>query len=112
MDWFNRVEFLNLHQHDDVQKRFPMIDHDRAMGEIHIVTERGKIFTGFAGTRRMLRELPLGLPFYAVFRLPIIGDWIGPRVYRLIARHRYAINRLFGVELETEACQDGVCKLH
>lgn len=110
LDWFKRVEFLDLHQHDVVRDRFPAIDHERAMGEIHVVTQAGKVFAGFAGTRRMLRELPLGLPFYALFRLPIIGDWIGPKFYRFVARNRYAINRFFGVELDE--CEDGVCKIY
>jgi predicted DCC family thiol-disulfide oxidoreductase YuxK len=116
LDWFKRVEFLDLHQRVEVAQRYPSLDQSRLMGEIHVVDSQGNVFAGFRGTRRMLRELPLGLPLWAVLRLPIIGDWLGPLVYRFIARNRYAINRLLGVNLEQiereeAACEDGVCKI-
>lgn len=116
LDWFKRVEFLDLHQ-PEAQTRYPHIDHAKAMGEIHVIDPSGRIFAGFYGTRRMFRALPLGLPVWAILRLPIIGDWLGVRVYRFIAKHRYAINRLLGVDLakiqaEEALCDDtGVCKI-
>ena len=61
-DWLRRVEFLDLHRQDEVTRRFPEIDHEAAMGAIHVVDASGRVFAGFAGTRRMLRELPLLLP--------------------------------------------------
>ena len=116
LDWLNRVEFLDLHRRDVMETRFPMLEYERSMGEIHVIDEDGRVFAGFEGTRRMLRALPLGLPLYAVLRLPLVGSWLGPRLYRFIARHRYKINRLLGVELaqvaqEDACCEDGVCKL-
>ncbi len=113
LDWFRRVEFLDLHKHDEVSARYPQIDHEQAMGQIHVVADSGKVYGGFAGTRRMLRDLPLGVPLWALLHLPVIGTWLGPQLYRFIARNRYAINRLFGVELEkNEAdCADGICKI-
>lgn len=116
LDWFKRIEWLDLHQQQVVAARYPDLDHQRLMGEIHVVDTSGQIFGGFHGLRRMLRELPATLPLYVVIRLPLIGDWLGPRVYRLIARHRYRINRLLGVELEQvereeSQCDENVCKL-
>jgi len=117
LDWFNRVEFLDLHEWQHVADRYPQLDYDTAMGQIHVIDDNnGRVFAGFAGTRRLLRVLPLGLPLYALLRLPIIGDWLGPRIYKFIAANRYAINRLFGVDLDTQqredaACKDGVCKI-
>jgi predicted DCC family thiol-disulfide oxidoreductase YuxK len=116
LDWRKCVEWLDLHQHETIASRFPDLDHQRLMGEIHVIDPKGQIFGGFHGMRRMLRELPAGLPLYVLLRLPLLGDWLGPRVYRFIARHRYRINRLLGVELEQvereEAlCDEGVCKL-
>jgi len=116
LDWFNRVRFLDLHNRAEVEARFPILDYDRSMGEIHVIDGNGRVFAGFSGTRRMLRALPLGIPLWGVLRLPIIGDWLGPKVYRFIARNRYSINRLLGVDLETlnaqdADCVDGVCKM-
>lgn len=111
IDWFNRVEFLDLHNKAEVDMRYPDFDHTAMMGEIHVVTDND-IHAGFDGVRRMLRETPLGFPAWMIFSLPGMG-WLGPRVYRFIAEHRYGINRLFGVELsvEDECCADDVCKL-
>lgn len=116
LDWFRQVEFLDLHL-PEAKTRYPHINHEQAMGEIHVIEPSGRIFTGFYGTRRMLRAVPLGVPLWAILRLPIIGDWLGVRVYRFIARHRYAINRWLGVELtdsqaEKSGCDEaGVCKI-
>jgi predicted DCC family thiol-disulfide oxidoreductase YuxK len=108
LDWFHRIEFLDLHEHDTVRERFPWLDHEKAMGEVHVVTQDERIFAGYFATRRMMRELPLGIPFWALLQLPGM-DWVGQRVYRWIARNRYAVNRFFGVELAS--CEDGACKL-
>lgn len=116
LDWFGQIEFLDLHRQETVAERYPFIDHEQAMGEIHVVDARARVFAGFAGTRRMLRSLPLGWPLYVLLRLPIIGGWLGPRVYRFIAHNRYRINRLLGVDLAAEEaapgdCDEGVCKV-
>jgi predicted DCC family thiol-disulfide oxidoreductase YuxK len=111
-DWLHRVEFLDLHDYEAMAKRYPQVDLMEAMGQVHVVADDGKVYGGFQGMRRMLREVPFGLPLWALLRLPIIGTWLGPEVYRFIARNRYAINRLFGVDLSQEDdCVDGYCKI-
>jgi predicted DCC family thiol-disulfide oxidoreductase YuxK len=111
LDWLNRVEFLDLHDASAVQTRFPNMDYAAMMGEIHVMTPNGGVFPGFKGTRRMLRELPLGVPLWLLLQLPGM-NWLGPKIYGWIARHRYAVNRFFGVQLpEDDGCVDGVCKI-
>lgn len=110
LDWFNRIEFVDLHDHEQVRARFPHIDHAAAMGEIHVIADQNT-YRGYRGTRRIMRALPLGLPLWAVMRMPIISGWVGPALYRFIARRRYAINRLFGVDLSAGSCADDVCKI-
>lgn len=113
LDWLNRVEFLDLHHRDEVERRFSFLDYAASMGEIHVVDSDDRVFPGFLGTRRMLRELPLGLPLWALLHVPGVSHWLGPALYRFIARHRYRINRLLGVDLEQreQDCIDGVCKI-
>jgi len=108
LDWFKRVEFLDLHQHQVVADRFPMLDSDALMGEIHVVTKDARIYAGFDGTKRILRDLPVGFPFWLLLQLPGM-TWVGKRVYRFIAKHRYRINKWLGVELAP--CVDGTCKI-
>jgi predicted DCC family thiol-disulfide oxidoreductase YuxK len=106
LDWRNRVAFIDLHQADAVARRFPWLDHADAMGQIHVIDTRGAVYAGFEGTRRMLRELPLGYPLWLLLHLPGMR-WLGERVYRFIARRRYAINRLVGRPI----CEDDACRL-
>lgn len=108
LDWRRRVEFLDLHRRDEVAARFPTLDDAAVMGQIHVIdSTNGKVYAGFAGTRRMLRELPLTVPLALLLELPGLS-WIGERVYRWIARHRYRINKLLGVDV----CEDGACQIH
>lgn len=110
LDWFGRVEFLDLHNTRSIEARYPQLDYEAMMGEIHVVTDE-KIYAGFAAMRRMLKEVPLGFPLWLVLFLPSM-DWLGPKIYAYIARNRYAINRLFGVDLgKDDDCVDGVCKI-
>lgn len=114
LDWFKRIEFLDLHNRVEVEARYPSISYEQAMGEIHVVDTNGAVSAGFKATRRMLREVPLGWPLWVVLRLPMIGDWLGPRLYRFIARNRYTINRLLGIDLnKSDDCDTGtgVCRL-
>lgn len=113
LDWFNKVEFLDLHRRDEVAARYPFLEYEKSMGEIHVIDEKDVVFAGFNGTRRMLRALPLGLPLWAILHIPGVGNWLGPKIYRFIARNRYSINRLLGVDLEKmeQDCIDGVCKI-
>ena len=107
LDWLHRVEFLNIHDWNEVNARYPTLDYDTAMGQMHLVTPAGDLMGGFPAVRRLLRELPLGYPLWLLLHLPGM-NWLGNRVYRFIARHRYRINRLFGMPV----CEDGTCKVH
>lgn len=116
VDWFNRITFLDLHDREEIESRFPWLNHEQAMGEIHVVDDKGKVFAGFRGTRRMLREIPIGWPLWILLHIPLIGNWLGSRLYRFIAKNRYAINRLMGVDLNTVSTSDncdndGLCKI-
>ena len=78
------------------------------MGEIHVVESSGKVHAGYFGTRRMMRDVPLLFPIWLLTHIPG-ANWVGQRIYRWVARNRYQINRMFGVELPE--CVDGVCKI-
>jgi predicted DCC family thiol-disulfide oxidoreductase YuxK len=106
LDWNKRVEWLDVHRWSEVEARYPFLDFATAMGQIHVITPDGTTYGGFFGTRRLLRELPLAYPVWLLLQLPIVS-WLGQKVYRFIARNRYAINRMFGVEV----CETDTCKL-
>jgi predicted DCC family thiol-disulfide oxidoreductase YuxK len=107
LDWLKRVEFLDIHEWETVVARVPDLEYEAAMGQIHVLADNGDLLGGFPAMRRLLRDLPLGVPFWLMFHLPGM-NWLGPKVYAFIARHRYRINRFFGVDI----CDDGVCQVH
>ena len=107
LDWLRRIEFIDLHRAGG-SARFAALNHQRLMSEIHVLDADGKVYAGFAGIRRMLREAPLGFPFWLLLHLPG-SEALGKRVYRFVARRRYRINALLGNEM-TE-CADSRCEM-
>ncbi len=107
LDWRRRIKFVDIH--DDAGLPMPGIEltDERLMGEIHVLDEAGGLYVGFEGTRRLLREVPLGLPLWLLLRAPGM-DGLGGRLYRAVAKRRYGINRLLGVALP--GCPDGSCQ--
>ena len=108
LDWLRRIEFVDLHAGGAAVERYAQLSHERLMSEIHVLDAEGRLYAGFAGMRRMLREVPLGFPLWLLLQLPGM-DAVGQRVYRFIARRRYRINKLLGVDLPD--CADGSCQL-
>jgi predicted DCC family thiol-disulfide oxidoreductase YuxK len=104
LDWLRRIDFVDLHDGADLTGRHPELSQERLMSEIHVLDAEGRLYAGFAGTRRMLKEVPLGFPLWLLLQLPGT-DALGRWVYRFIARRRYRINALLGVELPD--CADG-----
>jgi len=106
LDWLKRIEFVDLHDAANLSEDYPDLGYERLMSEIHVLDRAGTTFVGFAGTRRMLKELPLGFPFWLLLQLPGM-DALGARIYRFIARRRYRINELLG--REAPDCAAGSC---
>mgnify|MGYP001237831812 CR=1 FL=1 len=107
LDWLRRVEFLDLQKWETVHQRYPDLDWNAAFGQMHTMTANEQMLGGFQGVRRLLRELPLGWPFWLLLHIPGI-NWLGDQVYQLIARNRYRINQLVGAEV----CENGACRIH
>jgi len=108
LDWLRRIEFVDLHQAAVESERVADLNRQRLMSEIHVLDADGKLYAGFAGMRRMLREVPLGFPLWLLLQLPG-SDAFGKRVYRFVARRRYRINALLGNEMS--ACADDCCRM-
>lgn len=108
LDWLHRVEWLDLHDWSAVHARFPSLEYDDAMGQIYVYDDQ-RVYAGFFGVKRLLKVVPLGFPLWLLMQIPGMTA-VGQCVYRWIARNRYTINRLLGVNL-TDDCEAGVCKI-
>jgi predicted DCC family thiol-disulfide oxidoreductase YuxK len=108
LDWRKRIAFVDLHDNGAWQEGCPDLTLAQLMREIHVLDGEGKIYAGFEGARRMLREAPLGFPLWLLLLLPGMHT-LGARVYRFIAGRRYRINALFGKKRPD--CADGSCEL-
>lgn len=106
LDWRGRIDFVDLHEGGAA--RHGELSYEQLMGEIHALDEQGQLYSGFGATRRLLREVPLGLPLWLLLQLPGMSI-IGQRVYRFVARRRYRINRFFGVSMPD--CANENCNL-
>ena len=107
LDWLKRVEFLDLNDWEKVNARYPELDWNAAFGQIHTMTEDGKMHGGFYGMRRLLRELPLGFPVWLLLHVPGVTQ-LGEAFYKFVARNRYRINKLVGAPV----CENGACRIH
>ncbi len=106
-DWLRRIEPLDAQNQPQVRERYPDLTHEELMGAIHAITADERVLVGFFAMRYLARFVPLMWPMLPLLYLPGM-NWLGPRLYRWVARRRYAINRLFG----GHTCENDVCQMH
>lgn len=74
-----------------LQREAPEADPRRADTEMLLRAPDGSVHGGFFAVRQLCRVLPLlwwALPFVY---FPVLSTWMGPPIYRLIARNRRRI---------------------
>ncbi len=103
LDWRRRIVFVDLHNSGGWAGVCAEIGQERLLGALHVLDAERRVYAGFLGLRRLLKEVPLGFPLWLLLQLPG-ADALGRRAYRFIARRRYRLNRLLG-------CADGACQL-
>ncbi|OLE51754.1 MAG: hypothetical protein AUG51_21050 [Acidobacteria bacterium 13_1_20CM_3_53_8] len=100
-----RIEWLDYNSPENQERAKP---HTLAelSEEMHVRTEAGRWTSGYWAWLEVLRVLPVWR-----WLAPILSIWpftfLGPRLYRWVARRRYT---LFGIPPPCDA--SGVCKLH
>lgn len=102
-DWLDRLEprpQADVASGDAGATAAPGLDFDELRRAMHVVLPDGNVERGFFAFRRLLRELPPLWPLLPVFHLPGAG-FMGPRVYRWVARRRH--RRL---------CDTVACRMH
>jgi predicted DCC family thiol-disulfide oxidoreductase YuxK len=108
LDWLHRLDYVDTQDWEQVHVRFPQLDQQDILGQIHVVPSDGRVYVGYEGMRRITKQLPLIAWLYPLMFLPGV-TWLGPKIYGWIAAHRYEISRRLGHPV---SCENGTCKVH
>ena len=101
LDIGKKVTWMSLQEYErkGFSPQFKAVDLRR---EIHMINPDGKVLVGYWAVRRLLLLSPITCLFGLVLHLPFV-HLIGNRVYRLIAKNRYKLNK--------RNCEDNSCSL-
>ena len=102
-----RIEYVDAQDRTAVAARWPMLNLEAILGQIHVITANERIYIGYAGVRQIAGQLSTTRWFAPLLGWPGI-NWLGDKVYRWVAAHRYLFNRLIG---KADLCADGTCGL-
>ena len=101
LDWRGRLSYQDCRDTANLPPCAEPLELPRMLEEMHVVTpDRRHALHGYRAVRWLLWRLPLGWPVTPLLYIPGV-PWLGNKVYRWIARHRY----------ELVPCKDGVCTL-
>ena len=62
---------------------------DDLLGEMHLISN-GKVYKGYYAWKQIARKIPLIYPVYLISLLPGV-DFVGNKMYKAIAKHRYKL---------------------
>ncbi|HEX7118968.1 MAG TPA: DCC1-like thiol-disulfide oxidoreductase family protein [Longimicrobiales bacterium] len=82
-----RLEFLDVLDWAAVHRRFPHLNRDACLDEMHVVTDRGRIRTGFYAYRALAWGVPGFWPVLPLLYVPGVPT-VGRRVYGTVAARR------------------------
>jgi predicted DCC family thiol-disulfide oxidoreductase YuxK len=85
-----RFEFLPC-QSPERRARFGWMAEATCLEAMQLVLPDGRVLAGEAAIPEVLRRLRRWRRLASLFALPGMG-WLAPRVYRWVARHRYALS--------------------
>jgi predicted DCC family thiol-disulfide oxidoreductase YuxK len=92
LDLFGWVDPLDFHVQPDLAKLHPALTPERCRSEMVLLEPNGRLSGGFQAFARLTRRLPLLMGFAPLVHLPG-SSWVGTRVYRWVAAHRYLLHR-------------------
>ena len=90
LDWRRRVKIYDvLADWPEIHARFPSLDQQACLQNMHLSNPQGKIVLGFKAYRELAWALPLTWLIAPFLYLPLV-PYLGERIYRKIAsgRHR------------------------
>ena len=96
LDRKNRTESLGIHP--ETIALHPGLEMERCLRELHVITPEGQTLVGWEAVARLARLSAFTWIIGALGSVPPFR-WIGKRLYRWVARNRYALSK----------CRGGAC---
>jgi len=91
LDWSRRLDYSDARDVEHLPESTVPLEPARLLQEMHLLTPgRDKAYAGFRAFRWIAGRLPLLRPLWPLLFVPGI-PWLGQRLYRWVARHRYDI---------------------
>lgn len=91
LDLFGWVDPLDFHSQPDLSKLSPALTPQRCRSEMVLLEPNGRLSGGFEAFRRMSPHLPMVWPLVPFLYVPGMR-WLGTRIYRWVATHRYLLH--------------------
>ncbi len=92
LDIFGWVDPLDFHTQPDLPAIHPSLTWERCHSEMVLLEPNGRLSGGFEAFAKLSRRLPLLWALAPFTYVPGV-HWLGARVYRWIAEHRYLLHR-------------------
>ncbi|MBI2104454.1 MAG: DUF393 domain-containing protein [Candidatus Omnitrophica bacterium] len=92
LDLFGWLDPLDFHAQPDLTRLSPVLTPERCRSEMILLEPNGRLTGGFEAFARMTRRLPLLWWLAPLAHLPG-ARWVGTRLYRWVASHRYLLHR-------------------
>ena len=92
LDVFGWVDPLDFHVQPELSKLHPALTPERCRSEMILLEPNGRLSGGFDAFARMSLRMPMLWPIAPLVHLPG-ARWVGSRMYRWVATHRYLLHR-------------------
>ncbi len=92
LDLFGWIDLLDFHLQPDLPKLNPTLTPERCRSEMILIEPNGRLSGGFDAFRRMCPRMPMLWVVLPLVYLPG-ARWVGRRLYRWVATHRYLLHR-------------------
>jgi predicted DCC family thiol-disulfide oxidoreductase YuxK len=90
LDWLGKTVHWDIaHQWPIIHEKFPQLDLDACVRDMHVVTEDDRTYRGFDAYRSLAWVLPAMWLILPLLYLPPIR-WIGWKIYRHVADNRHS----------------------
>jgi predicted DCC family thiol-disulfide oxidoreductase YuxK len=99
MDWLGYLEYQDLMNWDKLKEAYPPLDLEKCFEQMHVISPRGEIASGFFGFRKICARLVPGwliLPFLFIPGVPTLGQYF----YLKVTKNR----RSPGIRCRRHAC--------